>query len=808
MIMEYASGGELFEHILAHRYLKERDACRFFAQLVAGVSYLHGQNIVHRDLKLENLLLDGQRNVIITDFGFANRSSNDPDSLLLTSCGSPCYAAPELVISDGYVGEAADIWSCGVILYAMLCGYLPFDDDPNNPDGDNINLLYKYILETELEFPDYVGEAARDLLKRMLVPDPRFRANMREVMRHPWLEPFKYYFREEERRLYGEEEEPETPKVPVRTGTPLYETPPATPLQEMRVPGVPEEEEEEQEPVSNAAEELIVPNVDSAMDIDPAERQVAPVKSTSAMSLVENINQDVDQPVTPMDTATEAEAMSALAALDIMEQKDVQASQSDEAVVPIDGADMVPTDYTEVAVSKEMEVEVLDLPAVAEERDSTYGSQTEDAADGKGEAEELALPPTPPPETVEVFTAPTSVAEAAAAITAVAPVATEDTTPQRRSEVLERPDVRSVAFDGPPRPPIDDHPPKRVEYGRKSLDVRRAESAASRKSIFGWLKKSGYNHQHTVHGDKPFPMPPVPEPRPNTSTNARRPHSSVDGQQHSTHSTDSTPRTSVHAPSVISVASEWTVNTQAHNVPKVPQLRYHKGPIDQRALTGRPPGLVIRDVRSKLEAMGMRIYEASGEEGFRLKVIYRPPPMEVSSRNGQGPPVSFYGAAGWNPEQVISGLDEEVHEKRSKSRLASMLASFPVHLVKRIKYVARYGVGYNKGFGKHEAAAAAAAVSPPNNAPYLNPGFAASRESFMTSRSTRTTGTTFTTNTGSSTYGGSSSSSGEIRFVVEVQKIRNLPGLFVVEFKRMKGDVWGFKRLYQEVIGGLELGVA
>ena len=142
IILEYASGGELFDHILAHRYLREKDACKLFSQLLSGVWYIHQKKIVHRDLKLENLLLDRNRNVIITDFGFANRFEHRADDLMQTSCGSPCYAAPELVISDGlYVGSAVDIWSCGVILYAMLAGYLPFDDDPANPDGDNINLL-------------------------------------------------------------------------------------------------------------------------------------------------------------------------------------------------------------------------------------------------------------------------------------------------------------------------------------------------------------------------------------------------------------------------------------------------------------------------------------------------------------------------------------------------------------------------------------------------------------------------------------------------------------------------------------------
>ncbi|KAF9385988.1 hypothetical protein CPC16_007767, partial [Podila verticillata] len=195
IVIEYASGGELFDHILAHRYLKERDACRLFAQLMSGVHYLHSKHIVHRDLKLENLLLDRNRNIIITDFGFANQFDSNSRDLMSTSCGSPCYAAPELVISDGlYVGSGVDIWSCGVILYAMLAGYLPFDDDPSNPDGDNINQLYNYILATTLVFPDYILADARDLLRIMLVPDPAKRCNMRRIMAHRWLRPYASIF--------------------------------------------------------------------------------------------------------------------------------------------------------------------------------------------------------------------------------------------------------------------------------------------------------------------------------------------------------------------------------------------------------------------------------------------------------------------------------------------------------------------------------------------------------------------------------------------------------------------------------------
>lgn len=147
IILEYASGGELFDYILNHRYLKDHTARKLFAQLVSGVGYLHKKGIVHRDLKLENLLLDRNKNIVITDFGFANtfdpRDELDEDiernltdrkyvkdmnldrvqngsrrgDLMATSCGSPCYAAPELVVTDSlYTGRKVDVWSCGVIL--------------------------------------------------------------------------------------------------------------------------------------------------------------------------------------------------------------------------------------------------------------------------------------------------------------------------------------------------------------------------------------------------------------------------------------------------------------------------------------------------------------------------------------------------------------------------------------------------------------------------------------------------------------------------------------------------------------------
>lgn len=189
IVLEYASGGELFDYILQNRYLKDSLASRLFAQLVSGVHYMHSKGIVHRDLKLENLLLDKHKNIIITDFGFVNSFSND-NALMKTSCGSPCYAAPELVISnDPYEPKSVDIWSCGVILYAMLAGYLPFDDDPQNPDGDNIARLYQYITTTNLTFPEYIEPMPRDLLRRILVSNPKQRISLNDIRKHHWLLP-------------------------------------------------------------------------------------------------------------------------------------------------------------------------------------------------------------------------------------------------------------------------------------------------------------------------------------------------------------------------------------------------------------------------------------------------------------------------------------------------------------------------------------------------------------------------------------------------------------------------------------------
>ncbi|KAJ3392871.1 hypothetical protein HDU84_003355 [Entophlyctis sp. JEL0112] len=182
LVLQYAPGGELFHYVMAqpNGHVEEAEGRKFFAQIISGVSYMHSLGIVHRDLKLENILLGPNNTVLISDLGFANRNSDHME----TQCGSPNYAAPELVKSGDYSGYSADIWSCGVILYAMLCGYLPYDDDLDNVDVDNVTSLYQHICTAILTYPRWITPLARSLIGKIIVPDPKYRAKMSEIMGH------------------------------------------------------------------------------------------------------------------------------------------------------------------------------------------------------------------------------------------------------------------------------------------------------------------------------------------------------------------------------------------------------------------------------------------------------------------------------------------------------------------------------------------------------------------------------------------------------------------------------------------------
>ena len=178
LIMELSQGKELFEYIVKKRRLDEEEAASFFLQLISAVQYLHNLNISHRDLKPENLLLNGVGGLKLVDFGLSNFMTNN--QLLSTACGSPCYAAPEMLEGNKYEGNGIDIWSCGIILYAMVCGYLPFEDKNND-------LLYKKIKEGKFAVPSFVSESCKDLIKRILVTNPLKRIKLSDILRHSWL---------------------------------------------------------------------------------------------------------------------------------------------------------------------------------------------------------------------------------------------------------------------------------------------------------------------------------------------------------------------------------------------------------------------------------------------------------------------------------------------------------------------------------------------------------------------------------------------------------------------------------------------
>eukprot|EP00980_Cylindrotheca_fusiformis_P011914 scaffold2830_cov131-Cylindrotheca_fusiformis.AAC.35 len=179
LVSEYVSGGELFDYIVSKGRLSADEARNFFHQIISGVEYCHFQKIVHRDLKPENLLLDASLNVKIADFGLSNLM-RDGD-FLRTSCGSPNYAAPEVISGHLYAGPEVDVWSCGVILYALLCGSLPFDDE-------SIPNLFKKIKSGMYSLPTHLSQLAKNLIPRMLEVDPMKRITIPEIRMHPWFQ--------------------------------------------------------------------------------------------------------------------------------------------------------------------------------------------------------------------------------------------------------------------------------------------------------------------------------------------------------------------------------------------------------------------------------------------------------------------------------------------------------------------------------------------------------------------------------------------------------------------------------------------
>ena len=208
IIMEYCEGGELFNYIVKKKRLSEEESSYFFYQLINGIEYIHSKGIAHRDLKPENLLLSKNKILKIIDFGLSN--FYDGQKRLQTPCGSPCYASPEMVKGKKYDGFNIDIWAIGVILFAMLCGYLPFEDDENDTD-----VLFNEIIKNKIDYPYFLSRLSLDILQKILVSDPLKRITIDEIKKHEFYlrgeEIFKSIFEErsEEEDIKHKEKEKE-----------------------------------------------------------------------------------------------------------------------------------------------------------------------------------------------------------------------------------------------------------------------------------------------------------------------------------------------------------------------------------------------------------------------------------------------------------------------------------------------------------------------------------------------------------------------------------------------------------------------
>ncbi|CAK9134974.1 unnamed protein product [Ilex paraguariensis] len=179
IILEFITGGELFDKIVHHGRLSEAEARRYFQQLIDGVDYCHSKGVYHRDLKPENLLLDSQGNLKISDFGLSALPEQGV-SLLRTTCGTPNYVAPEVLSHKGYDGAVADVWSCGVILYVLMAGYLPFDEV-------DLTTLYGKIETAEFSCPSWFPVGAKSLINQILDPNPGTRIRIEEIRNDEWF---------------------------------------------------------------------------------------------------------------------------------------------------------------------------------------------------------------------------------------------------------------------------------------------------------------------------------------------------------------------------------------------------------------------------------------------------------------------------------------------------------------------------------------------------------------------------------------------------------------------------------------------
>ncbi|XXG68342.1 hypothetical protein AAC387_Pa06g1451 [Persea americana] len=181
IVLEFVTGGELFDKIATQGRLKEDEARKYFQQLINAVDYCHSRGVFHRDLKLENLLLDARGVLKVSDFGLSALPEQVRENgMLYTTCGTPNYVAPEVINNKGYDGAKADLWSCGVILFVLMAGYLPFEES-------NLMSLYKKIIKADFTCPTWFSTSAKKLIKRILDPKPLTRITVPEIIENEWF---------------------------------------------------------------------------------------------------------------------------------------------------------------------------------------------------------------------------------------------------------------------------------------------------------------------------------------------------------------------------------------------------------------------------------------------------------------------------------------------------------------------------------------------------------------------------------------------------------------------------------------------
>ena len=188
-VMEFFEVGELFNYFVEKKRLSDKESPFYYFQLINGLEYIHSLGIIHRYLKPENLFLTKEHLLKIIDFGLSNYYIENKTELLRTPCVSPCYASPEIIAGKKYDGVKIDIWATGIILLAMLCGYLPFEDKIND-------ILFDKIFECKIDFPEYLTEEAKDLINKILVVGPEKRITIPEIKKHSFFLKAKKLFNE------------------------------------------------------------------------------------------------------------------------------------------------------------------------------------------------------------------------------------------------------------------------------------------------------------------------------------------------------------------------------------------------------------------------------------------------------------------------------------------------------------------------------------------------------------------------------------------------------------------------------------